>query len=89
MVIGTTGWYEKLADMRGLCERKEAGLLYGTNFSIGVQVMMKLAEQMGVTGGGWICVLGGGDAPCEQAGHAFRDGDLDWGDGAARGGQED
>jgi 4-hydroxy-tetrahydrodipicolinate reductase len=49
MVVGTTGWYDKLADMRGLCERKQAGLLYGTNFSIGVQVMLKLAQQMGAS----------------------------------------
>jgi 4-hydroxy-tetrahydrodipicolinate reductase len=47
MVVGTTGWYAKLLDMRGLAQRKQAGLLYGTNFSIGVQVMLKLAEQMG------------------------------------------
>ena len=47
MVIGTTGWYDKLADMRGLTERKQAGLLYGTNFSVGVQVMLQLASQMG------------------------------------------
>lgn len=47
MVVGTTGWYDKLADMRGLTERRQAGLLYGTNFSVGVQVMMQLAGQMG------------------------------------------
>src|SRR5271168_4550578 len=47
MVIGTTGWYDKLPDMRGLAERKQAGLLYGTNFSVSVQVMLQLAEQMG------------------------------------------
>jgi len=55
MVIGTTGWYgtrndkldDRLADMRELAERKDAGLLYGTNFSVGVQVMFKLAEEMG------------------------------------------
>jgi 4-hydroxy-tetrahydrodipicolinate reductase len=47
MVVGTTGWYEKLPDMRGLAERKQAGLLYGTNFSIGVQVMLQIAAQMG------------------------------------------
>jgi 4-hydroxy-tetrahydrodipicolinate reductase len=47
MVVGTTGWYDKLPDMRGLAERRQASLLYGTNFSIAVQVMMKLAEQMG------------------------------------------
>jgi 4-hydroxy-tetrahydrodipicolinate reductase len=49
MVVGTTGWYAKLPDMRSLAERKQAGLLYGTNFSIGVQVMLKLAEQMGAS----------------------------------------
>ncbi len=38
-----------LADMRGLAERKSAALLYGTNYSIGVQVMLKLAQQMGAS----------------------------------------
>src|SRR5579862_5228526 len=47
MVVGTTGWYAKLADMRGLAERKQAGLLYGTNFSVGVQVMFQVAATMG------------------------------------------
>ena len=47
VVVGTTGWYSKLKDMQDLAERKDAGLLYGTNFSIGVQVMHQLAEQMG------------------------------------------
>ena len=47
MVIGTTGWYDKLGDMRSLAERKNAGLLYGTNFSVGVQLMLQLARQMG------------------------------------------
>jgi 4-hydroxy-tetrahydrodipicolinate reductase len=49
MVVGTTGWYDKLADMRALAERKQAGLLYGTNFSIGMQVVMKLAKEMGAS----------------------------------------
>ena len=47
MVVGTTGWYDKLADMRGLAERRHAGLLYGTNFSVGVQTMLALAKKMG------------------------------------------
>ncbi len=47
MVVGTTGWYDKLADMRGVAERRGASLLYGTNFSVGVQVMLQLASQMG------------------------------------------
>jgi 4-hydroxy-tetrahydrodipicolinate reductase len=33
--------------MRALTERKQAGLLYGTNFSVGVQVMLRLAGEMG------------------------------------------
>jgi 4-hydroxy-tetrahydrodipicolinate reductase len=47
MVVGTTGWYDKLADMRGLAERRQAGLLYGTNFSVGVQVMLEMAKLVG------------------------------------------
>ncbi len=47
MVIGTTGWYDKLPDMSALAERRGAALLYGTNFSIGVQIMLKLAERDG------------------------------------------
>lgn len=46
MVIGTTGWYSRLKDMEALAERKQAGLLYGTNFSVGVQVMMEMAGTM-------------------------------------------
>jgi 4-hydroxy-tetrahydrodipicolinate reductase len=46
MVIGTTGWYEKLPDMKSLAERRGASLLYGTNYSIGVQIMIQLAEKM-------------------------------------------
>lgn len=46
IVVGTTGWYHKLPDMRALAERKQGALLYGTNYSVGVQVMFKLAQQM-------------------------------------------
>jgi 4-hydroxy-tetrahydrodipicolinate reductase len=44
MVIGTTGWYDKLVDMKSLAERREASLLYGTNYSIGVQKLLELAK---------------------------------------------
>ncbi len=46
VVVGTTGWYASLEDMSELAERKSAGLLYGTNFSVGVQTMLKLAKEM-------------------------------------------
>ncbi len=47
MVVGTTGWYDELDRTRELVERKQAGLLYGTNFSIGVQVMLQAAKRVG------------------------------------------
>ena len=46
MVIGTTGWYEKLPDMKALAERRGGSLLYGTNYSIGVQIMLDLAKKV-------------------------------------------
>lgn len=46
MVVGTTGWYDRLPRAKEATERRGASLLYGTNFSIGVQTMLKLAELM-------------------------------------------
>src|SRR5580698_8254152 len=46
MVVGTTGWYDRLADMRALAERRGAGFLYGTNFSVGVQAFFRLARAL-------------------------------------------
>jgi len=48
IVVGTTGWYDHLDDMRSLAARKGAGFLYGTNFSIGVQAMYRLARELAV-----------------------------------------
>lgn len=44
VVVGTTGWYQHLEDMRGLAQRKGAALLYGTNFSVGVQATLRVAK---------------------------------------------
>lgn len=46
MVVGTTGWYDRLSDAKALAERRGASLLYGTNFSVGVQLMLKIAAGM-------------------------------------------
>jgi 4-hydroxy-tetrahydrodipicolinate reductase len=46
MVVGTTGWYQHLKDMRDLAQRKGAALLYGTNFSIGVQELFRLTSDL-------------------------------------------
>jgi 4-hydroxy-tetrahydrodipicolinate reductase len=46
VVVGTTGWYDKLDEMRAICERRNGALLYGANFSVGIQVMYRLARQL-------------------------------------------
>lgn len=46
MVVGTTGWYQHLDDIRDLAQRKGAALLYGTNFSIGVQELFRLTRDL-------------------------------------------
>ena len=46
IVVGTTGWYAKLEEMKGLAIARGGGLLYGTNFSIGVQKLFKLTAEL-------------------------------------------
>jgi 4-hydroxy-tetrahydrodipicolinate reductase len=46
MVIGTTGWYNHLPEIRTLAAEHKTALLYGTNFSIGMQIMLTLAKEM-------------------------------------------
>ena len=53
MVVGTTGWYDRLDEIRAICERRNGALLYGANFSIGIQVMYKLVPRTGAHGA-WI-----------------------------------
>jgi 4-hydroxy-tetrahydrodipicolinate reductase len=43
-VVGTTGWQADLPRVRALVEEHGSGLLYGANFSVGVQVFYRLAE---------------------------------------------
>ncbi|ADV81691.1 4-hydroxy-tetrahydrodipicolinate reductase [Terriglobus saanensis] len=45
VVVGTTGWYDALPSMKDLADRKGASLLFGTNFSFGVQAMFELARE--------------------------------------------
>jgi 4-hydroxy-tetrahydrodipicolinate reductase len=46
IVVGTTGWYAKLDDMKALAQRRGGGLLFGTNFSIGVQKFFRLTAEL-------------------------------------------
>jgi 4-hydroxy-tetrahydrodipicolinate reductase len=44
MVVGTTGWYAELASVRKLVEQRGTGFLYGSNFSIGVNLFFDLVR---------------------------------------------
>src|SRR5882762_9320960 len=46
IVVGTTGWYDRLNEMKALAFRRNGGLLYGTNFSLSVQELFKLTASM-------------------------------------------
>lgn len=46
IVVGTTGWYAKLDEMKALAQQRGGGLLYGTNFSIGVQKLFRLTAEL-------------------------------------------
>jgi 4-hydroxy-tetrahydrodipicolinate reductase len=44
-VVGTTGWYAGLDEVRSAVEAAGIGLLYGSNFSLGAHIYFALAEQ--------------------------------------------
>ena len=42
IVIGTTGWYDKLEEVKRIVEKQRIGLLYAPNFSIGMNLFYQL-----------------------------------------------
>lgn len=46
-VCGTTGWYDRLDEVRASFERHRGALIYAPNFSLGVQLLMRLARAAG------------------------------------------
>lgn len=46
IVVGTTGWYTQLDAMKALAERRGGSLLYGSNFSIGVQKLFRMTTEL-------------------------------------------
>ena len=46
IVVGTTGWYAQLSEMKALATKRGGGLLYGTNFSMGVQKLFRLTAEL-------------------------------------------
>ncbi|MFY7970622.1 MAG: 4-hydroxy-tetrahydrodipicolinate reductase [Flavobacteriales bacterium] len=46
VVVGTTGWYGRLEEVKTVCSEKKSTLLYSTNFSIGVNVVFHINRQL-------------------------------------------
>lgn len=46
VVVGTTGWYGKLQEIKNECDLGNNTLLYGSNFSIGVNLFFKLNKTL-------------------------------------------
>ncbi len=44
VVIGTTGWLDQIARVQAAVERDKIGLVYGANFSVGVQVFYRIVQ---------------------------------------------
>ncbi len=45
LVVGTTGWQSKLSDVQSLVAEHDGALIYGANFSVGVQVFYRIAAR--------------------------------------------
>jgi 4-hydroxy-tetrahydrodipicolinate reductase len=46
VVSGTTGWLENYDDMVKLCQEKQGAFLYGSNFSLGVNLFFELNDYL-------------------------------------------
>jgi 4-hydroxy-tetrahydrodipicolinate reductase len=46
IVVGTTGWYDRLNEMKALAIRRGGALLYGTNFSLSVQELFRATAEV-------------------------------------------
>src|ERR1700685_2628705 len=47
LVVGTTGWYDQVPRLREIVLAEKTGFLYGSNFSIGVNLFFEIAATAG------------------------------------------
>jgi len=45
LVVGTTGWQTKIDEVRRVVTDNDGALIYGSNFSVGVQIFYRIAER--------------------------------------------
>lgn len=46
VVVGTTGWYDRLNEVRALVEQHRGAVLWASNFSIGVNLFFRVNRQL-------------------------------------------
>lgn len=46
IVCGSTGWTEKLPEIEAFCRQKNGAFIYGSNFSIGVNIFFELNKKL-------------------------------------------
>lgn len=46
LVIGTTGWYEQLGELKEWCKQKNGAIIYASNFSIGVNIFFEVNRRL-------------------------------------------
>ena len=46
VVCGTTGWLDRKAEIEEICIQNETGFIYGSNFSLGVNLFFALNEKL-------------------------------------------
>jgi len=68
MVVGTTGWYDRIEEARRLVDENGIGLVYGSNFSVGVNLMFKLTRYAA----GLFARFSSYDPFIEEAHHKFK-----------------
>ena len=44
LVIGTTGWYDQMDEIRQLVEEGNSGVIYGSNYAIGMNLFFKIVD---------------------------------------------
>jgi 4-hydroxy-tetrahydrodipicolinate reductase len=44
LVVGTTGWYNKIDEVRSLVNNSKIGFVYGSNFSIGMNLFYRIID---------------------------------------------
>ncbi len=43
-IIGTTGWYDKMEELKNLCSKQNGCIVYGSNFSTGVNLFFLMND---------------------------------------------